>query len=279
MDRNVTPKGFDPPRSRSWRVSGCICFAFVVLLAGCATRVIAPQRPDTVIVLPGIGGDGDVYAQVVRSLHDHGSDDCLRVYSWGYPWPLFWLTNSSSNLHDFAERQLADQIARWRMDHPHSRIVLIAHSAGAGVVVGALSRLSGPIEVGPVILLAPSLSPDFDLRPALKHADIIHVFYNSNDDFWQGWGPIVFGTYDGAHRSGAGRTGFSLARFSPGEKARVIQHPYQGEWNDLGNHGGHFDWMAEPFVGAIIKPLIDRSPQEGNAIASNTARSSAANSY
>jgi len=232
-----------------------------------------------VIVVPGLGGDGDVYAQVVRSLYDHGSDDCLRVFGWGYSWPLFWFTISSSTLHDFTERQLADQIAQWRMDHPHSHIVLIAHSAGAGVAVGALSRLSGPIEVGPVILLAPSLSPDFDLRPALKHADIIHVFYSPNDDFWQGWGPIIFGTYDGAHRDAAGRTGFSLANLSPSEKARVIQHPYQSEWNDLENHGGHFDWMAEPFVGAVLKPLIDPPLREGSTIAADTGQSSAANQH
>jgi pimeloyl-ACP methyl ester carboxylesterase len=249
----------------------------VVFLSGCATNVIAPQRPDTVIILPGIGGDGAVYGQVARSLADHGCDDCLRVFGWGYSWPLFWFTMSSSTLHDYTERQLADQIVAWRKIHPHSRIILIAHSAGAGVVVGALSRLSGPIEVGPVILLAPALSPGFDLRPALKHADIIHVFYNSNDEFWQGWGPTIFGTYDGAHTDGAGRLGFSLATLSPEEKARVFQHPYQSTWNSLGNHGGHFDWMAEPFVGVVLKPLIDPPLRQNHAIAAGKARSSAAN--
>lgn len=277
MNRNAKGRVGDSAYSGPLRVRGWLCFAFLALLTGCATTVIAPQRPNTVIVLPGIGGDSPVYTQVVRSLYDHGSDDCLRVFSWGYSWPLFWFTNSSEALHDFTEQQLADQIVQWRADHPHSQIVLIAHSAGAGVVVGALSRLSGPIQVGPVILLAPSLSPDFDLRPALKHAGIIHVFYNPDDDFWQGWGPTIFGTYDGAHRDGAGRKGFSLTSLSPAEKARVIQHPYQSEWNDLGNHGGHFDWMAEPFVAAVLKPLIQQPLREGNTIAAGIARSSAAN--
>ena len=263
--------------SRNWGLRSCICVALIALLSGCATSVIEPQRPDTVIVLPGIGGDSEVYGQVVHSLHDYGNNDCLRVFGWGYSWPLFWFTMSSSTLHDYTERQLADQIVQWRKLHPHSQIVLIAHSAGAGVVVGALSRLSGTIEVGPVILLAPSLSPDFDLRPALKHAGIIHVFYSSNDEFWQGWGPTIFGTYDGVHRDGAGRTGFSLASLSPAERARVFQHPYQSQWNSLGNHGGHFDWMAEPFVGLVLKPLIDPPLRDASAIAAGRAQSSAAN--
>jgi pimeloyl-ACP methyl ester carboxylesterase len=279
MNRNAKGREGDSVYSEPLRVRGWICFAFLALLTGCATTVIAPQRPDTVIVLPGIGGGGDVYDQVVRSLYDHGSDDCLRVFSWGYSWPLFWFTNSSGTLHNFTEQQLADQIVEWRSNHPHSHIVLIAHSAGAGVVVGALSRLSGSMEVGPVILLAPSLAPDFDLRPALKHTDIIHVFYNPDDDFWQGLGPTVFGTYDGAHRDGAGRTGFSLASLSPQQRVRVIQHPYESQWNELGNHGGHFDWMAEPFVAVVLKPLIDQPLREGNTILAGIARSSAANQH
>jgi pimeloyl-ACP methyl ester carboxylesterase len=274
MNRTASQKSFN-----SLHLCGPFCLAFLILLTGCATQVIAPQRPNTVIVLPGIGGDGDVYAQVVHSLYDYGSDDCLRVFGWGYSWPMFWFNMSSTPLHDVTERQLADQIVEWRKDHPHSHIVLIAHSAGAGVVVGALARLPGPTQVGPVILLAPALSPDFDLRPALKHTNLIHVFYNPADEFWQGWGPTIFGTYDGVHSDAAGRISFSLAFLSPSEKARVIQHPYQTDWNNLGNHGGHFDWMAEPFVGIILKPLIDPPLPESNTIASGTPRSSAANQH
>jgi pimeloyl-ACP methyl ester carboxylesterase len=203
--------------------------------------------------------------------------DCLRVCDWGSSWPVFFISISSRDWHQDAERRLSDQIERWRKDHPNSRIVLIAHSAGAGVAVGALSRLSGPTDVGPVILLAPSLSPDFDLRAALKHAGVIHVFYSPDDEFWQGVGPIIFGTYDRAHRSAAGQRGFTLANLSAAEKARVIQHPWQKDWNCLGNHGGHFDWMAEPFVGAVLKPLIDAQPPPINTIAAGTAQSSAAN--
>ena len=85
-----------------------------ILTAGCATKAVSPAEPNTVIVVPGIGGDGDVYAQIVRSLHDHGSDDCLRVSDWGSSFPVFFISISSQIWHKNVEHHLADQILLWR---------------------------------------------------------------------------------------------------------------------------------------------------------------------
>jgi pimeloyl-ACP methyl ester carboxylesterase len=244
--------------------------------AGCATKVVSPAQPDTVIVVPGIGGDGDVYARIVRSLHDHGSNDCLRVSDWGSSFPVFFISISSQTWHKNVERNLADQILLWRADHPNSRIALIAHSAGAGVVAGALAQLPSCVRVGPIILLAPALSPGFDLRPMLRHTTIVHVFFSPDDLFWQGLGPTIFGNYDRVHSSGAGRIGFTLADLNVSEKARIIQYRYQSSWKALDNDGGHYGWMAEPFVAAVLKPLIEaQSPAA--AIADDTTRLSSAN--
>jgi pimeloyl-ACP methyl ester carboxylesterase len=246
-----------------------------ILTAGCATKPISPAEPNTVIVVPGIGGDGDVYAQIVRSLHDHGSDDCLRVSDWGSSFPIFFISISSQTWHKNVERHLADQILQWRANHPNSRIALIAHSAGAGVVAGAVAQLPNGVRVGPIIFLAPALSPGFDLRPTLRHATVVHVFFSPDDFFWQGLGPTIVGNYDRIHSSGAGRVGFTLVGLNASEKARVIQHPYQSNWKSLDDDGGHYGWMAEPFVAAVLKPLIDSQPSA--AIADDTARSSSAN--
>jgi pimeloyl-ACP methyl ester carboxylesterase len=236
-----------------------------ILAAGCATPVVAPRGPNTVIVVPGIGGDGGVYAQVVHALQDAGSRDCLCVFNWGCSWALFPITLSSSGLHHDTERRLAQHVIQWRKDHPGSRIVLVGHSAGAGVIVGMLGRLDDSTTVGPVILLAPALSPDFDLRPALDHVTCIHVFYSGGDWFWQGIGSTIFGGYDGVHRDGAGRKGFSLVQLSDDQKRKVVQHPWQPQWKDLGEDGGHFDWMSEPFVAKVLAPLIDDTGQSSAA--------------
>ncbi len=247
-----------------------------ILTAGCVTKVVAPAEPNTVIVVPGIGGDGDVYAQIVHSIHDHGSDDCLRVSDWGSSFPIFFISISSQTWHKNVERHLADQILLWHIDHPNFRIALIAHSAGAGVVAGALSQLPDGIRVGPIIFLAPALSPGFDLRPMLRHATIVHVFFSPDDSFWQGLGPTIFGNYDRVHSSGAGRFGFMLTGLNASERARIIQHQYQSSWKALDNDGGHYDWMAEPFVAAVLKPLIEAQPST-ETIAAGTPRSSSAN--
>jgi len=261
----------------NFRIHATVSFALTAIFAaGCATKTISSGQPNTVIVVPGIGGDGDVYAKIVRSLHDHGSDDRLCVSDWGSSFPIFFISISSQTWHQNAEHHLADQILQWRADHPNSRLALIAHSAGAGVVAGAIARLPEGVRVGPIIFLAPALSPGFDLRPMLTHATVVHVFFSPDDLFWQGFGPTIFGNYDRVHSSGAGRAGFTLAGLNPSEKARVIQHPYQTRWKSLDNDGGHYDWMAEPFVAKVLKPLIDAQPSAA-IIAAGTPRSSSAN--
>jgi len=238
----------------------------LLAVAGCTTPVVNPQSVNTVIVVPGLGGDGGnggVYAQIVHGLRDAGCNDRLQIFDWGCGWLLFPVTLSDSGLHHDTERKLAAKIIQWRKDHPGSRIVLIGHSAGAGVILGAAARLDDDAQVGPIILLAPALSPDFDLRPALAHANVIHVFYSPEDWFWQGFGSNIFGGYDGVHRDGAGRKGFTLTQLTPDQKARVIQHPWQEQWKSLGEEGGHFDWMSEKFVEQVIAPLVNSGAPQG----------------
>ncbi len=258
-------------KDRGWAVSLralrlCVSLSFLVLV-GCATPPVHIDRPDAVIVVPGIGGDGGVYAQVIHSLRDHGSTDCLEVCDWGSSYPIFFISIASQTWHDHAERDLCAKIESIRANHPGGRIALIAHSAGAGVVAGALRRMREGERVGPVIFLAPALSPKFDLGPMLGHTTALHVFYSPGDDFWQGIGPTIFGNYDRAHSGGAGRWGFKLAGLTGGEREKVIQYCYRPEWKKLGNDGGHYDWMAERFVAEVILPIIDKNPPGDIAIA------------
>jgi pimeloyl-ACP methyl ester carboxylesterase len=241
------------------RAIGIIFGALALLVGGCAGPVISPQSNNTVILVPGIGGNDWNYRQVCPALADGGCRDCLQTFDWSPGWELCFLALSWGDLHDSAEKHLAEIVIDWRSKHPGSRIVLIGHSAGAGVILGMLGRLPPDFgNVGPVILLAPSISPDYDLRAALAHTDIIHVFFSDKDDLWQGFGQVVFGGYDGIHRIGAGQRGFSLMNLNASEKARIVQHPWLPKWDSLGEHGGHFDWLKHDFVMHVIEPIVDR---------------------
>jgi pimeloyl-ACP methyl ester carboxylesterase len=246
----------------------------LTLLGGCSTPDTHPQSPNLVLLLPGVGGDASVYAQAMDSLAAHHNTDHLRIQNWGYGWLLFLVTLNSNGLHEETERKVAEQIVQQRDRYPSSRIVLIGHSAGAGVVLGALTRLPDAMQIGPVILLAPDLSPDFDLGPALAHATAIDVFYSSHDWFWQYFGPVFASTYDHVNRPGAGLRGFTLSSLTPEQRKKVTQYAYEGNWKSLGDDGGHFDWLAPDFFAAVIEPLIEPGPPSALA---GTRQSSGAN--
>jgi pimeloyl-ACP methyl ester carboxylesterase len=229
----------------------------VLLAGGCATATVSPGGRDSVIVVPGIGGDGGPYARIASSLHDSGCEDCIRVSDWGSSYPVFFISIALRSWHQSAERRLAGQILVWRKEHPGGRIALIAHSAGAGVVAGAVAQLPAGVRVGPVVFLAPALSPGFDLRGMLDHTTVLHVFFSPDDFFWQGLGPTIFGNYDRVHSAGAGEKGFTLASLDAEEKSRIVQHAYESDWKKFDNFGGHYDWTARPFVAAVLAPLIE----------------------
>ncbi len=234
----------------------------VLLLAGCASPVLNSGSKGLVIVVPGIAGDGPDYGGLCRGLADGGQRGRIETFDWGYPWPLMLVNLSSGNLHEAAEKKLAEYLTSLREKNPDEEIALIGHSAGAGVILGALPRLS--FSVGPVILLAPAVSPDYDLKGALEHCRVLHVFYSEDDDFWQGLGPEIFGNYDGVHRSGAGRRGFTLIGLDESERKRVFQHAFAREWKEYGVYGGHFEWLRGAFGAEVLEPVIqDQRPTSG----------------
>ena len=242
-----------PARFRKLALLLSLCAA----LTGCsATPVIHPQAANDTIFLPGVGGDTPVYANAIDALRDAGDPDRLEILNWGYGWLLFFVTINDGPLHHDTEKKLVAEIMQWRSAHPGSRIVLIGHSAGAGVILGALARLDPGVVVGPVVLLAPAVSPEYDLRPILAHVTVVHVFYSEADSFWQGFGPTIFGLYDGDHGDGAGRKGFELRGLTEIQKRQIVQHPYDPKWKALGNDGGHFDSCDPKFVAKVIRPLI-----------------------
>lgn len=228
-----------------------------LLCGACASKVIAPQSPDTVIIVPGLGGDGPDYGSVCQALADAGDPACMQVFNWGCTWPGLFVTIYDGSLHEETEAKLDNLIADWRQAHPKSRIVLIGHSAGCGVVLNAVARLDPKVGlVGPIVLLAPSVSPDYDLKPSLQRANVIHAFYSPDDSFWLGIAPVIFGDYDASHRYGAGKSGFDLSKLDDAEQKKLIEHPYKKEWAFLGVHGGHFDWLSRDFVMKIIEPIL-----------------------
>ena len=79
----------------------------------------------------------------------------------------------------------------------------------AGPAIWTLERLPGDVKVACFVMLAPALSPTYDLSKGLAHVSGSAYCFNSpDDDMVLGTGTNLFGTMDGVRCDAAGRVGF-----------------------------------------------------------------------
>jgi hypothetical protein len=239
-----------------------ILLALLLLKAvmGCGSRP-APSARRTVIFVPGVVGDGPWYKGLKRGLGSEQEGLHIASRSWGAALPLFVLNFNSPAIHRSAERDLANRIRRLQIQRPEAAIDIIAHSAGCGVALGALALLDAPTAVNNVILLAPSVSPSYDLAPALgRMQGKLHGFHSDRDTLFLSWRTSSFGTYDNVKTRAAGNAGFDLRSLPPDLLHRVVQHAYDPGWKTLGNDGSHDGAVARDFAAQVLRPLLQLSP-------------------
>ena len=229
---------------------------WIALLGGCAARPDNPITPDVLFFVPGAAGDGGQYDGLFRGLRAGGVEAHVDVVSWGAPGPLFVLNFQDDKIHAAAEEKLAAALRAWREAHIGGRIDVIAHSAGCGVVLGALTR-DGVPEVGTVVLLNPSVSPTCPLeRPLRRIGSRLHVFLSDKDTMFLSWRTRTFGTYDNVKTRAAGNVGFRVEGLPADLRAKVVQHAREPSWEAEGNDGGHFGTVKEHFVKTTVAPLL-----------------------
>jgi pimeloyl-ACP methyl ester carboxylesterase len=184
----------------------------------------------------------------------------VEVFEWSHGYARV-LSDQVDRAH--ARRQgeaLARRIGSLRQQYPGAQIDVVAHSAGCAVALAAAESL--PVDtVDTIVLLAPSVSADYDLRPTLCSARrSVDVFYSRRDLGYLGVGVALFGTADHCWRCpAAGRVGFrphpqtdaDLALFT-----KLRQHPWDPclEWT--GNVGGHYDGYRLNHLRAYVLPLF-----------------------
>jgi pimeloyl-ACP methyl ester carboxylesterase len=155
--------------------------------------------------------------------------------------------------------KLAAEIIAFHQQHPCVKIYLWGHSAGAAVVLAALESVP-PCLVEGMVLLAPSVSAFYDLRPALcRVACSIDVFHSRRDWWYLGLGTRIIGTSDKTHRVAAGRFGFRAYIESPDDEClygKLRQHPWHREDRELGNNGDHYGGYQPDYLRTYIMPLF-----------------------
>jgi pimeloyl-ACP methyl ester carboxylesterase len=206
-------------------------------------------------------GSGD-FRTVTANLTDVIAEQCvplqIETVLWSHGYGRY-VIDHVDHANQLAEGQhLAGQVAAYRRAYPGRKVYLIGHSAGCAVVLAAAERLP-PNSVDRLILLAPSVCVFYDLRPALRGARGIDVFYSDEDRWVLGLAMWIVGTADRGCRTAAGRYGFIPVVECPGDSelyAKLRQNPWHAAVRWSGHDGGHYGNNHADFLRAYVLPLL-----------------------
>jgi len=167
--------------------------------------------------------------------------------------------HTSSRRHVEAGAWMAAKVQAFRKAYPDRLVILMGHSSGTDVVLRAAEMLPEN-SVDRIVLLAPSVACNFDLRQALRSTrGGIDVYWSSEDGVLELAMDYV-GTADGQKGVAcAGRVGFAVPpRTCPDAALYCKLHQYR--WNDrlqrYGHFGGHYGWVRTRFLQQVIVPSL-----------------------
>jgi pimeloyl-ACP methyl ester carboxylesterase len=239
----------------------------VVPFAGCAAsrQEVRSYWPSAnprgiVYVVNGSGGFHYTSEAFQKAIQESGLALAVEPFEWSHGVGRF-VADQTSWGHAKAEGgRLAACIAAYRQSHCGGQIFLVGYSAGSAVALAAAEG-SSPDTIDRIILLAPSVSADYDLRPALRASRLgVDVFYSSRDIGYLGLGVALIGTVDHWGRAAAGRVGFRPHVETMDDSMiynKLRQHPWNPcvEWT--GNIGGHYGSYQPAYLRAYVLPLFN----------------------
>lgn len=175
----------------------------------------------------------------------------LELFGWSGGWRGFLvlpdLMSRRRNM-GHAER-LAGRLQRHAAAHPGSPIRLVTYSSGGFIALEALRRLPQDVGVERLVMLAPTVSPSYDLAPALARCREAVCVCSKGDFLINGLGALVFGTNDRRHQLSAGMIGFGRLAGDGGGLHQVRWRP--GDVRRLW-FGGHFTVSSVPMLAHLM---------------------------
>jgi pimeloyl-ACP methyl ester carboxylesterase len=191
---------------------------------------VATARPGVVFVIGGIGGLDPLNFWVPLTLPRAGVPHEVRNFPWthGKGRILRDLQDLRHLLGKGAE--LADAVRAVKAAEPDRPVYLLAHSAGTAVALAAAEQLP-PGTLERIVLLSAAVSPDYDLRPALRatRGELV-TFCSPWDLFFLSWGTSQFGTADRYYGASAGLKGFRFPPDLDEEGQRLYGRVVQLQW-------------------------------------------------
>ncbi len=230
-----------------------------------------PRYEALVVTAGGVGGFDLSGTGLRYVLGAAGLPYAIHVFPWGHGLGRWFADLTDVRNRDAKAAQLADSVHRFRAWQPNVPVFLVAKSGGSGVVVKALEQLDEN-SVERAILLAPALSPDYNLAAALRALvqDMV-VFWSPWDLFKLGLGTRVFGTADRVRTASAGLVGFRAPALPAGSEAasecvrqyaKLRQVRWRAGMAAAGNLGGHFGADSPVFLKNYVVPLLRTGPTD-----------------
>lgn len=228
--------------------------------------------------LNGVGGEKNVDRMLVAGLAAGGFEAEVTMYDWTRG------QEGLAALQAYEENQkesekVANLILAQHKANPGQPIYVTCHSGGVGIAVWALERLPEDVRIEAMVMVAPALSPAYDLSRALRHVrGKVYVFTSPLDKYVLSAGTRMFGTIDRKYCDAAGLGGFVRPEGADAtEYEKLSPQPYQREWfGKYGSMGNHISAMGTKFAWMYVAPLLltGRPPGEA-ATASGPGRKGA----
>lgn len=239
-------------------------------LVGCAS--VAKTPPGTVAAKPtapvkgvvfcadGAGGFGWTTEALAVTAAEERVPVHVELVDWSHGRGLMITDNCHWRNTREQGRKLADMVRVSHERYPKLVVYLVGHSAGTAVCLEAARDLP-PNSVERIVLLAPSVSPNYDLRPALSCAKRgVDVFISHQDWVTLGLTMRVFGTTDRAWTAAAGKVGFRRPHDGSAGAAlydKLHEHVWRPSEMATGHKGGHYGSYVPGFLKAKVLPLVN----------------------
>ncbi len=238
-----------------------------LLLCAAGLQASGDLRPESSNIPPGIvfqvggvGGVGLMGLTTRWALPRAGLPHEIREFTWTHGKGHI-LLDLQDTRHCMAKAQeLAELIRKAKEERPDRPVYLLAHSGGCAISLAA-AELLPERSIERIILLAAAVSPNYDLRPALRATNFgVISFYSKKDHVILGWGTKHFGTMDRFYGPSAGFVGFAVpTNLDPEDRllyARLVQLPWCPKLILEGNSGGHAGTVMPRFLAKEVAPWL-----------------------
>jgi pimeloyl-ACP methyl ester carboxylesterase len=219
-----------------------------------------PAKRGVVFVVGGIGGLDILGMSAQWALPRAGVCHEVREFIWTHGWGQLFKDLQDNRHLQHKAAELAELILKLKVRDPARPVYLVGKSGGTGLVLAAAERVP-PGTLERIVLLSAAVSPDYDLRCALRatRGEIVS-FYSKHDQFILNWGTRQFGTVDRVYGPSAGLHGFKLPEGLPDEDKALYERLVQIPWNPRmileGHAGTHAGTSFPGFLGKEVAPWL-----------------------